>query len=76
VLILTLGLRRGEALGLKWEDVDLENGELHIQWQLQRIEGRLVRRQTKTEAQLLGVGTRLQLAEEQARAHGLRQVRL
>ena len=50
VLILVLGLRRGEALGLAWDEVDLDNAELHISWQLQRVAGRLLRRQTKTEA--------------------------
>ena len=29
-LAAVLGLRRGEVLGLKWEDVDWENGKLHI----------------------------------------------
>jgi integrase len=37
---LTMGLRQGEALGLRWEDVDLEAGLLHIRFQLQRIEGK------------------------------------
>lgn len=50
VLMLVLGLRRGELLGLKWEDVDLTGGKLWIGWQLQRVDGRLLRRQTKTEA--------------------------
>ena len=50
VLILTLGLRRGEVLGLKWEDVDLVAGEVRIGWQLQRVSGRLLRRETKTAA--------------------------
>jgi integrase len=36
VLILVLGLRRGEALGLTWPDVRLDVSELHIIWQLQR----------------------------------------
>jgi integrase len=48
VLILTLGLRRGEVLGLAWNDVDLDAGELHVAWQLQRVQGELLRRQTKT----------------------------
>lgn len=30
VLILTTGLRKGEALGLRWRDVDLEAGTLHV----------------------------------------------
>jgi integrase len=38
-LILTLaatGLRIGEALGLRWADVDLEAGRLTVRWQLVR----------------------------------------
>jgi len=50
VLILALGLRRGEALGLRWEDVDLDNHQLAISYQLQRVAGRLLHRETKTEA--------------------------
>jgi integrase len=49
VLVLVLGLRKGEVLGLAWEDIDFEAGELAIGWQLQRIGKRLVRRETKTE---------------------------
>jgi integrase len=49
-LILVLGLRRGEVLGLGWEDVDLDKAEVFITWQVQRIAGQLLRRQTKTEA--------------------------
>lgn len=48
VLSLVLGLRRGEVLGLAWEDVDLDAGEVRIRWQLQRAGGQLVRRPTKT----------------------------
>jgi integrase len=36
-LALALGLRRGEALGLQWQDVDLDAGTLTIRRQLQRI---------------------------------------
>lgn len=50
VLILVLGLRRGEMLGLRWEDVDLERAELTVGWQIQRIRGQLLHRETKTEA--------------------------
>ena len=48
--MLVLGLRRGELLGLAWEDVDLSAGQAWIGWQLQRVNGGLVRRQTKTYA--------------------------
>jgi len=50
VLMLVLALRRGEVLGLAWADVDLEQHGLHVGWQLQRIGGRLLRRETKTAA--------------------------
>jgi integrase len=49
VLVLVLGLREGEMLGLAWEDVNLEAGELVLAWQLQRIGRRLLRRETKTD---------------------------
>lgn len=33
---LTLGLRQGEAAGLRWGDVDLDAGTLVVEWQVQR----------------------------------------
>lgn len=36
---LALGLRQGEALGLRWEDLDLDVGQLTVRWQLQRAAG-------------------------------------
>lgn len=50
VLILVLGLRRGEMLGLTWPMVDLDTAQLEVGYSLQRIGGRLVRGATKTEA--------------------------
>ncbi len=44
-----LGLRRGELLGLGWDDLNETDAEITIGWQLQRIGQRLVRRETKTE---------------------------
>jgi integrase len=38
---LSLGLRRGEALGLRWQDVDLVDGVLRVQQTLQRLSGKL-----------------------------------
>lgn len=50
VLILVLGFRRGEVLGLTWQGVNLDTGEVTVQLQLQRIRRRLVHDETKTEA--------------------------
>jgi integrase len=36
VLAVTAGLRRGELLGLRWQDVDLERGYLQVRQQLVR----------------------------------------
>jgi integrase len=43
------GLRRGEVLGLAWDQVDLDDAELYVGEQLQRVRGELVRREVKTE---------------------------
>ena len=45
---LTMGLRQGEALGLRWDDVDQVLGYLHIRKQLQRIDGKFVLVDLKT----------------------------
>jgi integrase len=50
VLILVLGLRRGEVLGLRWTDIDFRSALVTIAMQLQRISRKLLHRQTKTEA--------------------------
>jgi integrase len=50
VLVLVLGLRKGEVLGLTVDDVDLDNAELSIGLQLQRVSRQLLHRETKTAA--------------------------
>lgn len=39
---LALGLRQGEALGLPWDDVDLEFSQIRVTHALQRVSGSLV----------------------------------
>jgi integrase len=46
---LACGLRLGEATGLRWDDVDLETGEIRIRQQLQRIGKKLVLVELKTD---------------------------
>ncbi len=38
VVALTTGLRQGELLAVRWEDVDLEAGELRVRHTLQRVD--------------------------------------
>jgi integrase len=54
---LTLGLRRGELLALRWVDVDLVDGVIRVEHTLQRINGVLSRGPVKTDgsARLVGV---------------------
>jgi hypothetical protein len=48
---LAVGLRLGEALGPRWEDVDLQAGTLTVRQALQRIEWKL---QFETNAVMTG----------------------
>lgn len=45
VLILVLGLRKGEAQGLVWPLVDLDNAEISLEWQVQRVGRELIHKQ-------------------------------
>lgn len=46
---VTLGLRRGEACGLRWEDVDLRTGEVKVRRSRQVVAGEVVEVAPKTE---------------------------
>ncbi len=48
-LALICGLRQGEALGLRWEDIDLETGLIQIMTQIQIIHGKQAFSSLKTE---------------------------
>ena len=48
-LDLATGLRRGELLGLKWADVDLDRGILKIQRAISRQNGKVVEAPLKTK---------------------------
>jgi integrase len=48
VLIASTGLRKGEALALSWDHVDLDTGSLRVATTISRIGGRLVTTEPKT----------------------------
>lgn len=50
VLSLGLGLRQGELLGLRWDDVDLDAASLHVRVQLQQVKGKPQLVELKTKA--------------------------
>ena len=55
VLVLVLGMRKGEVLGLAWDAVDLDSAEVRIDLQLQRVGRALLLRETKTAASDAGL---------------------
>jgi len=48
-IALSMGLRRGEALGLRWEDVDFDKRIIRVRYALQRINSKLVLTELKTK---------------------------
>lgn len=48
VLLSTTGMRRGEALGLRWADVDLDTGRLHIVQTIISVRGKVMVGEPKT----------------------------
>jgi integrase len=45
VLILVLGLRKGEAQGLVWPAIDMDKAQVSLEWQVQRVGRRLIHKQ-------------------------------
>ena len=70
--MLATGLRRGEALGLKWSDVDLDAGRLVVTRQLTRVGGALVTSDTKTARSRRAVDLSAPMVES-LKAHKARQ---
>jgi integrase len=70
---LGLGLRQGEALGLKWGDVDFGSSALMVRRSLQRVNGDLIFSEPKT-ARSQRVVQMPATVTELLRAHRLRQL--
>ena len=49
MLDLATGMRRGELLGLQWNDLNFRTGELHIQRQVYCVNGKLTVNKPKTK---------------------------
>jgi integrase len=73
VVALSLGLRRGEALGLRWEDVDLDTRTLRIEVSMGVVGGKLTLGEPKsaTSRRTLPIPASLVTA---LRAHAIRQM--
>ena len=50
VLLLLYGMRRGEVLGLRWADIDIDGQMIHVRQQIQRVQGQLQIGPVKTRA--------------------------
>jgi integrase len=48
ILLVETGMRLGELLGLRWEDVDLDGGQLQIRQTLSSVGGRMMLSESKT----------------------------
>src|SRR4029453_7289422 len=72
LLAVTTGLRRGEILGLRWQDVALEDNSLAVRQSLEQTRSRLALKQPKT-AQGRRVIALPSLATEALRQHKIKQ---
>lgn len=52
IVVVASGLRKGEALGLMWSDIDLEADRLVVRRALQRVGGKLALVETKTASSI------------------------
>ena len=50
LLELTTGMRRGEILGLKWSDLNMQTGDLHISRQVVKVKGKAMVSTLKTKS--------------------------
>lgn len=77
-IALLCGLRQGEALGLRWQDIDLDNGILEVRNQIQMIDGKRQLTGLKTERSrrslVLTSGSLEALKSHQEIVHQMRSV--
>ncbi|HTE21085.1 MAG TPA: site-specific integrase [Armatimonadota bacterium] len=64
MIAVATGMRRGEVLGLRWQDVDLRNGSLSVRQSLQRTKTGLLFKAPKTQKSRRAVALPRLIAEE------------
>jgi integrase len=69
---ITTGMRRGEILGLRWSDTDLNRATLTVNQSLERVKGKSVFKSPKTKTSCRTI-TLPALAVEALKAHRARQ---
>ena len=74
VLAVTVGLRQGELLGLKWQDVDLDGGRLQVRRSIAWLTGRRAIEQEPKSAKSRRSVALTPLAVDSLRHHRQRQV--
>jgi integrase len=72
VLALTTGLRRGELVALRWDDINFRSRQLHVRRAMQRVDGKLQITEPKTSSSLRTV-VLPKLAVRYLQEHKLRQ---
>jgi integrase len=74
-VVLSLGLREGEVLGLRWQDVDFNAGTVRVAVALQLINGKraLVKPKTQRSQRMLHVPPSLMTALHEHRARQLEE---
>ena len=63
LLELTTGMRRGEILGLKWSDLNMQTGDLHITRQVVKVNGKTMVSTLKTKSSIRTVRLAKEMVE-------------
>lgn len=69
LLALSTGMRRGEIIGLRWQDIDLDNGSLAISQAVVAVNGKAIVSEPKTSSSRRTVALSAQVTET-LRKHG------
>ena len=72
VLAITTGARQGELLGLTWENVELDQGEIEIRRALQKVDGEFALVEPKTRMSVRSLAL-TRMAIDSLRRHKVRQ---